>query len=145
MESPFVTHRDKVLGYYSTASWLRQLVLAMWNGADYPVGLSSLASLDDNHAKAAFDMLLSYRQRGEVDPAFMALAQECLSRQHAEIAAAKRAEELEWWMSEAEKTARSLGLSPGVTDDRYNWFEARFDAHIGPGEAAHEAKAANLQ
>jgi hypothetical protein len=145
MESPFVTHRDKVLGHYSTAKWLRKLVLAMWNGHDYPVGLSPLAGLDENHAKAAADMMLSYSRRGEGDLAFMALAEECLARQDAELAAAGRAKELERWMAETERCARSLGLPRGITDDRYNWFEERFGAGMGPDAAAHEAKTANLQ
>lgn len=31
-QSPFIRHRDKVMGYYSTAAWLRCVVLAMWGG-----------------------------------------------------------------------------------------------------------------
>jgi len=42
MQSPFFTHRDKVLGYYGAASCLRQFVLAMWNGKGYPVDLSQI-------------------------------------------------------------------------------------------------------
>lgn len=57
MESPFVTHRNKVLGYYGTAFYLRRLVLAMWNGTGYPTGLSFLTGLDSDHAEAAFEMM----------------------------------------------------------------------------------------
>lgn len=80
MESPFITHRDKVLGYYNTSSWLRQLVLAMWSGNNHKVGLSQLAGVDEDHATAALEMLYGYRKNGENDPAFMALADECLNR-----------------------------------------------------------------
>lgn len=38
--SPFLKYRDMVLGYYSTASWLRRVIMAMWNGTDYKTGLS---------------------------------------------------------------------------------------------------------
>jgi hypothetical protein len=87
MESPFITHRNKVLGYYNTASWLRQLVLAMWSGSNHKVGLSQLAGVDEDHAKAALDMLHGYRKNGENDPAFMTLADECLDRLKEEGAA----------------------------------------------------------
>lgn len=80
MESPFITHRKKVLGYYNTSSWLRQLVLAMWNGSSHQVGLSQLAGVDEEHAKAALEMLYGYRKNGENDPAFMTLADECFER-----------------------------------------------------------------
>lgn len=56
----------------------------------------------------------------------------------------KCAEELDWWLGEAERAARSLGLRRGITDDRCGWFEARFDSGICPGEAAQQAKVANL-
>jgi hypothetical protein len=95
MESPFKIHGDMVLWHYSTATWLRQLVLAMWNGSVYQVGLSKLASIDDDHAKAAFEMLLSFRRRDETDKEFMDLAQKCRERLEEEAAAAKRAEELD--------------------------------------------------
>ena len=44
--SPFDIHRSKVLGHYSTASWLRSVVMAMYSGSTHPVGLSVLASID---------------------------------------------------------------------------------------------------
>lgn len=109
MQSPFITHRDEVMGHYGTAAWLRQLVLAKWNGTDYQIGLSNLAGFDDDRAPAAFDMLLSYRRRGESDPAFMSLARDCLARRNAEIAQTQRAEALAWSIGEAEKTAGHYG------------------------------------
>lgn len=72
--SPFVVHRQKVLGNYRTAVFLRRLVLAMWNGNGYPIGLSELTGLDADHREAAIDMMLSYAVNGENDEAFMALA-----------------------------------------------------------------------
>jgi hypothetical protein len=144
MTSPFVVHRDKVLGHYSTASWLRRLVLSMWNGTDYPVGLANLTNLDDDHANAAFEMMGSYREYGEKDWTFMTLANECRERQEQEEAAQKRADDLEWWMSEARKTARNIGLDAGITDDMYSWFENKFDTGFGPSEAACLAKSINL-
>lgn len=143
--SPFLTHRDKVLGHYGTASWLRQLVLAMWNGSDNQVGLSQIAQVDSEHAKAAFDMMLSYRENGERDTAFMSLAQECLSRAAEERAAAERADELESWMKETSRALRAIGVRGDLVDDRYNWFEAQFDAGIDPGAAAQKAKAEKIE
>jgi hypothetical protein len=78
MQSPFITHRKKVLGQNSTAIWLRQLILSMWGGSSFQVGLSQLAGLDSEHADAAVEMLSSYRKNGEKDMAFMSLANECL-------------------------------------------------------------------
>jgi len=93
MQSPFLMHRDKVLGYYGAASWLRQFVLAMWNGKGYPVGLSQFRGLDRYHADAAFDMLAAYRKHGENDQAFMSLAEECRARLKEEQAATNQAEQ----------------------------------------------------
>lgn len=46
--SPFLTHRDKVLGYYNSASWLRAMVLALWRGSTHKVGLSQLGVVSEN-------------------------------------------------------------------------------------------------
>ncbi|AMR77984.1 DUF7673 family protein [Cupriavidus nantongensis] len=144
MTSPFVAHRDKVLGHYSTAAWLRRLVLAMWNGNAYPVGLSQLTNLDDSHAKAVLEMLSSYRQNGENDATFMALAEECRARLEEEAAAAQRADEFEAWLRQVRSELRTVGLSRDLADDRYDWFEGKFNAGLTPGDAAREAARANL-
>lgn len=144
MSSPFITHRDKILGHYSTAAWLRRLVLSMWNGKAYPVGLSQLTNLDDSHAKAVLEMLSSYRLQGENDPAFMTLAEECRARLEEEAAAAKRADEFEIWLRQVRSELGTVGLSRDLADDRYDWFEGRFDAGLTPGDAAKEAARTNL-
>lgn len=138
-QSPFITHRDKVLGYYSTAGWLRALVLAMWNGSAHKVGLSQLASLDDAHATATLEMIASYRRHGENDPAFMSLADECRKRLEEEQAAAERSERLDEWCRDAQREIRRLGGKAGIVDDRYNWFVDRFDAGDEPEAAARLA------
>lgn len=78
--SPFVAHRDKILGHYGTAAFLRKLVLAMWNGNAHPTGLHQIACLDQDHRQAALDMIEHFSRHGEADKSFMALADECRAR-----------------------------------------------------------------
>ena len=144
MTSPFVTHRDKVLGYYSTASWLRKLVLAMWNGTDYKVGLSSLASMDDEHYAAALAMIQSYRQHGERDPTFMVLAEACQQRAEAEEAASRRNARFESWCQEVQFDLRRASQRASYIEDHYAWFEQQFDAGAEPAVAAARALESNL-
>jgi hypothetical protein len=145
MQSPFITHRDKVLGHYSTAAWLRQFVLAMWGGSSYPVGLSQFASMDADHTAAALEMLAAYRQRGESDPAFMALADECRARLQEEQAAAERQERFDSWLGDVRVVLRSVGLRAGLADDRYEWFESHFDKGMQAHEAAQLAAREKLE
>lgn len=144
-ESPFVTHRNKVLGYYGTAFNLRQLVLSMWNGAGHPISLSFLTGLDSDHAEAAFAMMRSYHRNGENDRAFMSLAAECLARLREEQAAVQRSDDLESWMKETGRALRAVGLRSDLVDDRYNWFEAQFDAGLNPNDTAQKAKIENIR
>jgi hypothetical protein len=94
MESPFQRHRGLVLGHYATAAWLRSVVMAMWNGHDYKVGLGQLGSLDARHFDACMDLFAHYRKHGENDPAFLRLADEVRRRMEQE-AAAERDQALE--------------------------------------------------
>lgn len=87
--SPFITHRSMVLGHYSTAKWLRRVVMAMYSGEANPVGLSQLTNLDAAHFAAFEAMVAQYRRVGENDPALHALAQEIQERWDAEKAAAE--------------------------------------------------------
>jgi hypothetical protein len=144
MTSAFITHSDKVLGHYSTASWLRQLVLAMWNGDDYQVGLSKLASIDNEHFSAALAMIQSYHQYGESDQAFMNLAAECQKRVEAEKAAYERAARLDAWCNDTRLALRHAGARSYYVDDHYEWFERQFDAGVEPAAAAKLALASNL-
>lgn len=144
MQSPFATHRDMVLGHYSTASWLRHVVLAMWNGNDYPVGLSKLATLDDNHASAVLAMIQSYRKHGEGDPAFMALAKECIARVEEEQAAAERSKRWEDWCEDAQFEVKKAGGRAWYVDDHYNWFERQFNSGMAAEAAAALALSSNL-
>lgn len=144
LQSPFLKHRDKVLGYYSTASWLRSLVLSMWRGSAHKVGMSQLAGLDSEHTTAVFEMMNSYRQHGESDPAFMALAEECRQRQEEEQAAAEQSERLEDWCRDVQHALRQSGGRAGMVDDCYSWFSARFDAGDEPEHAARAAIEAKI-
>lgn len=136
MNSPFNTHRAKVLGFYSTASWLRRAVMAMWSGTAYPVGLSQLTNLDAEHFAALVEMMSHYRKVGEGDPALHELVKEIQARNAAERDASARAERFEAWSREVVRELRRLGKPEGLVDDRYNWFEARFDAGDTPEAAA---------
>jgi hypothetical protein len=136
MNSPFSRHRARVLGHYSTASWLRQAVMAMWSGTAHPVGLSKLTNLDSEHFAAFIDMASHYRKVGENDPALDALVKEIEARNEAERDASMRAERFDAWCREAARELRRLGKPEGLVDDRYNWFETRFDAGDTPAAAA---------
>ena len=135
-ESPFITHRDKVLGHYGTAAWLRAVVLAMWNGSGYKIGLSNLTGLDRNHFEAFLDMVKGYHDRGESDPAFMLLADECRARKDQEIVAEKRQAELDDWCDDVKYELSQIGRKSYELDDRYEWFSKLFDAGKTPSEAA---------
>ena len=126
-ESPFVRHRDKVLGYYSTAAWLRAVVLAMWDGSTHKVGLSKLAGVDADHHAAFSEMVAHYRATGENDPAFLSLVEEIQARERDERLAEERAARLEAWGNEVKRCLRERGLRAGELDDRYQWFENAFD------------------
>ena len=78
--SPFELYREMILGHYSTAAWLQAVVLALWNGHQFKIGLSQLAGLDDSHYAALTHMLDYYRWHGENDPTFMSLADEIRNR-----------------------------------------------------------------
>jgi hypothetical protein len=78
MISPFITHRNKVLGNYGAASFLRSVVLAMYNGQVHKIGLSGLTNLDGIHLAAFLELTSAYSHHGENDEAFLALASECL-------------------------------------------------------------------
>lgn len=144
MTSPFVTYRDKVLGYYGTASWLRKLVLSMWNGTDYQVGLSNLASVDDEHYAAALAMIQSYRHNGERDPEFMTLAEACQQRAEAEKAASRRSARFDSWCQEVQFDLRRASQRASYIEDHYTWFEQQFDDGVEPAIAAAQALASNL-
>lgn len=137
--SPFVTHRDKVLGWYGTAGYLRQVVLGLWSGGAYPVNLSRLGGLDDAHFAAVIAMLEHYRVHGESDAAFVALAEACLERGEQERAAAERSNALDTWCSQAQREVVAKGGRRGLVDDHANWFEARFEEGMASEAAAGAA------
>ena len=63
--SPFLQYRDMVMGHYSTAKWLRGVVMSLYNGRAYPVGLSQLTNTDTEHFTAFTEMVVHYRRAGE--------------------------------------------------------------------------------
>lgn len=140
MPSPFETHQQKVLGFYGTASWLRSVVMALWRGSEQPVGLSQLVSLDAEHFKAFIDMVTHYRQFGENDPAFRKLAQAVEARLEEEASAREKAAQFEGWIANAAHELRKIGKPADLAEDRYNWFEARFEAGDSPQDAAKKCE-----
>lgn len=144
MNSPFVLHRNKVLGHYSTASWLRMLVLAMYRGSQYQVGLSKLATVDIDHFTAALEMLQYYREEGEQAQGFMELANECRIRLEVEQEDSLREQKLESWLRDVRWELKKIGMPADLVDDCYTWFEKQFDAGTDAGAAAQNAKIENL-
>lgn len=136
MTNPFIEHRDKVMGYYSTAYWLQGVVMALWSGSCYPVGLSDLCSTDDAHFQAFQEMVKHYRAHGENDPAFQSLVREVQARQQEREEADERAVRLNAWTTEVRQVLRMLNIPPGAVDDRYGWFEKQFDAGVTADAAA---------
>lgn len=144
MTSVFELHKDLVLGHYSTAAKLRAWVLALYNGADYPVDLSWLGTVDERHYTAALAMLQAYRQHGERDPTFMALAEVCLARRDAEAAAAARARRWDTWSQAAQLAVARAGARNFYVDDHAGWFERQFEAGMEPDVAAAIALSTDL-
>lgn len=131
-QSPFLEYRDMVMGHYGTASWLRSLVMAMWNGSGYPVGLSQLGSVDEDHFNAAMAMLRQYRAHGENDCAFMALAEDIRVRMENEHAADEREQLFSDWRQELRYQLLECQMRPGdisnVMDEFCDLLETEFDA-----------------
>ncbi len=128
-QSPFARHRDKVLGYYGTASFLRAVVLALWNGTDYKVGLSHITNLDQEHYTALMEMIAQYRHVGERDPDFMALADDVRARVGEEKRAAERAEAFEGWCDDIKYIIRDKNATVrarDLIDDHYGWLDSQF-------------------
>ncbi len=135
--SPFSVHRDKVLGHYATATWLRSVVLAMWNGSCNKVGLTSLTNLDSAHYSAFLEMVESYRIHGENDPGFMSLVSEVRARKDEEQRAADRQALLEDWLDAVKEALAREGVRTGVVSDQYDWFESLYNKSTKTSEAAH--------
>ena len=90
--SPFIRHRDVILGRYSTATWLQRVVMSLWNGGIYPVRLDRVGGCDRHHQLVALELIEHYASHGENDDAFMSLAKEILQRWDDEAAEAARVE-----------------------------------------------------
>lgn len=138
-ESPFSRHRDLVLGYYGTASWLRAVVLALWSGSTNPVSLSRIGGVDERHFNAFLEMLRHYWQFGENDDAFMSLAQEVLARHEEEQRAAARAEAFDRWSTEVRSALKRAGRKDA--EDLIERFDGRLEEQFDAGTAATEAAA----
>lgn len=134
--SPFLKYRDMVLGYYSTAGWLRRVIMAMWNGNDYKTGLSQITGLDAQHYQAFSEMVAHFRQYGESDSAFMALANDIRARMAEEQAAADREVALEAWLDGVKHHTRlTRSATANAIDDHYGWLERQFDDGVSSEQA----------
>lgn len=86
--SPFLRHRQVILGQYSTARRLAKLTLHLWNYHN-PAELGQLLlNADNRHKRIAMELIASYSEHGENDPHFMNLASEIRDLQNAEAEAA---------------------------------------------------------
>ncbi|MDO8933355.1 MAG: hypothetical protein Q7U97_13255 [Rhodocyclaceae bacterium] len=87
-DSPFLRHRDVILGHYSTATRLQSLVLHLWNDGN-EVRLANLfGNADEKHTRIALELIASYTRHGENDAHFMRLANEIRDMRAAEKARA---------------------------------------------------------
>lgn len=141
--TPFEAHREKVMGHYWAASYLRRVVLSL-GGDGATVDLSLLLSLDRAHGAAVVDMLDAFRANPD-GRAFRALLDACRLRRADEQAAHERAQRFECWLRTARTHLGELGLYPDLTEDRHGWFEARFDAGDTPEHAARRARDEDIQ
>lgn len=131
--SPFLQYRDMVMGHYSTAKWLRSFVMSLWNGGGYKIGLSQLGSIDEVYFNAAMAMLRQYRERGENDREFMALAKDIRVRMGEEQAAEEREQAFSDWQRDLRYHLNRQGrMRPceiaQAVEDHYGWLESEFDA-----------------
>lgn len=129
--SPFLQHREKVMGHYGTAAWMRQVVMALWNGNANKVGLSQIRSLDAEHWEAVIAMLDHYHRHGE-DESFMALTEEVRTRMAEERKAEERKLALESWMRDVRshmiRTHSMFSYDAEIAiDNHYHWLDGEFD------------------
>jgi hypothetical protein len=79
--SPFLRYRKEILGGYSTAIRLQNLVMNLWND-NFPCQMGRLlCNADAKHKRIAFELIASYARHGEGDEHFMQLAEEILDLQ----------------------------------------------------------------
>jgi hypothetical protein len=62
--------------HHGGAQALQNLALHLYNSRDWPVDLSYLCAMSDDHWEAAMAMILDYRESGERNAAFMAICRE---------------------------------------------------------------------
>ena len=62
--------------HHGGAQALQNLALHLYNSRDWPVDLSYLCSMSEDHWEAAMAMILDYRENGERNAAFMAICRE---------------------------------------------------------------------
>ena len=90
LTSPFLRYRREILGNYTTAAHLRDLVLNLWGGS--PANLSALfQGADEHHTRIALELITSYTNYRANDSQFMSLGMELAE---AKQAAAEETEEV---------------------------------------------------
>ena len=136
MTSPFYTHREKIVGHYGTAAWLRQVVMSMWHGFEHPVGLGELKGLDEDHYSAFCEMISHYHQSGTNDLALRRLVLEIEDQIAADAQAAALEERFIVWCQAVRTHLREFGSPGHLVDDRATWFQHHFKAGASPYAAA---------
>jgi len=77
-QSPFVTHRGKIL----QQERLQALVLHLYNCDDWPFNLGNqLTQLDSQNLTIVFALMWAYHQHGENDPDFLDLGRQLANYQ----------------------------------------------------------------
>lgn len=83
--SPFLRYRKEIMGFGNTPLALRALVLNLWGGRPFNLGLLFM-NADPHHTRIALECIASYTHLGENDRHFMNLASEIRDAQD-EVAA----------------------------------------------------------
>jgi hypothetical protein len=79
--------------HHGGARALQNLALHLYNSRDWPVDLSYLCSMSDDHWEAAQAMILDYRENGENNAAFIAMCAEIAEERLARAEAAEARED----------------------------------------------------
>ena len=144
-QSPFLTHKEILLGGYGAARWLRRLTLSLWNGHAWPADLSGLAGLDERHFQIALELLTWYRQYGEDDRDFMATVEEVKEIELEAKRQAERQAAYGEWERLVSRELRRNGKSEDLAWDNYEWFFSRYEKGLTPAQVTQEAISEGLQ
>jgi hypothetical protein len=144
-QSPFLTHKAILLCDYGAAQTLRKITLSLWNGNHWPVDLSRVGMLDEQHFAIAIELLTWYRQYGENDPDFMDTCRDCEAMALEAKRKAEQQKAYDDWERLVDRALGAHGKGSNLTFDNYEWFFARFEQGLTPTQAAELAITQSLK